>query len=149
MRIVSHVSVSVITLLILLSGLNLHTTANPPQDKETIQEEKTLALYFFHRSRRCFSCNAIENNTKKTLESQFAEQLENGKISFRVFNVDQPENQAISRKFKATGTSLFLSEKDGEEEIITNLSMMAMKNARNESAFAEEFSKIIREALGE
>lgn len=70
----------------------------------------SVLLFNFHSTNRCVSCNAIEANTKKTIETYFAKEMQEGRVKMMVFNVDDDVNAAIAETFQATGTSLFLVE---------------------------------------
>lgn len=68
----------------------------------------SVLIFNFHSTNRCISCNAIEANTKKTIETYFSKEMEEGRVKMMVYNVDDDVNAAIAETFQATGTSLFL-----------------------------------------
>jgi len=101
----------------------------------------------FHSTHRCMTCNAIEVNTRYTLESHFAEELKNENISFLVVNVDDEENYTIAEKFKATGTALFLNViVDGKETPI-DLTDFAFLNGTDKEVFSKELKVKIDKEL--
>ena len=101
----------------------------------------------FHSTHRCMTCNAIEANTKYTLETYFSKELEDHKITFQVINIDEEENEKIAEKFEASGTSLFLNViKDGKETQI-NLTDFAFLNGNDQEAFSKELKTKIDEEL--
>ncbi|MCB4797312.1 nitrophenyl compound nitroreductase subunit ArsF family protein [Neotamlana laminarinivorans] len=92
----------------------------------------------FHATHRCMTCNAIEANTKYTLNTYFKEALSKGKITFQVVNVDKKENEKIAKKFQASSTALFLNViKNGEEKQI-DLTEFAFLNGNNKEVFSKK-----------
>jgi thiol-disulfide isomerase/thioredoxin len=149
MKVILHSWIFAVSIIMLMSGTPLTAATNPEGNKETVKPDKTVEVYFFHRNRRCGPCNTIENNTKKIINTQFKEQVEKGELSLKIINTDNPDNQQIAQKFNSRSTALFVVAKNGQEEVITNLTMMAMRLARDEVAFSEELSKCISEGFSE
>ncbi len=90
-----------------------------------------LDVLYFHATRRCPTCMAIEENTKKTLDTYFSAQLKNGSVKFTIINVDDSKNKAIAEKYEATGSALFLTKTMGGKESKDDLTEFAFANARN------------------
>ena len=123
--------------------------------KEKVQKEisnneivaNKVEVIDFHSTHRCMTCNAIEANTRYTLESHFAEELKNENITFLVVNVDDEENYTIAEKFEATGTALFLNViVDGKETPI-DLTDFAFLNGTDKEVFSKELKVKIDEEL--
>jgi hypothetical protein len=76
------------------------------------QSEKALSekveVYYFHYTRRCVTCNTVESETKKHLETLYPELVKNGKISFTSINLEEASSKAIAEKCGATGQSLLI-----------------------------------------
>ena len=105
-----------------------------------------IEVLVFHSTHRCMTCNAIEANTKYTLETYFAKELKENKITFQVINVDEKENEKIAEKFEAAGTSLFLNVIKNGEETQINLTDFAFMNGNDREAFSQELkTKIDKE----
>jgi len=92
----------------------------------------------FHSTHRCMTCNAIEANTKYTLETYFEENLKNGSITQQTINVDEEKNEQIAEKFEASGTSLFLNIIVNGKEKQINLTNFAFTKGRDKEAFSED-----------
>ena len=92
----------------------------------------------FHSTHRCMTCNAIEANTKYTLETYFAKELKENKITFQVINVDEKEHEKIAEKFEASGTSLFLNVIKNGKETQINLTDFAFMNGNDKETFSKE-----------
>lgn len=92
----------------------------------------------FHSTHRCMTCNAIEANTKYTLDTYFSEELKNNKITFQVINVDEKENEKIAEKFEASGTALILNVIKKGKETQINLTDFAFMNGIDQEVFSKE-----------
>ena len=76
-----------------------------------------LVVYYFHGTKRCASCNFIEETTRETLERRFKDALEGGRIELRVLNFDLPENERFKKDFNLFANSLVLvSIREGRTE---------------------------------
>lgn len=93
--------------------------------------DKTLEVIYFHATRRCATCKAIEENTRKTLNTYFPEQMKNGTIKMTIINVDEEKNAAIAGKYEAAGSSLFLTRTVNGKETRTDMTDMAFSYARS------------------
>ncbi len=107
-----------------------------------------VEVYYFHRNRRCGPCRTIEDLTKKTMETYYSQEMQNGEVIFHIVNVEQEENRQVARKFSVVSTALFMNVKNGTEEKATNLTGFAYRYARNEEAYLSELKKQIDAALG-
>ena len=92
----------------------------------------------FHSTHRCMTCNAIEANTKYTLNTYFSTELKEDIITFQVINVDEKENEKIAEKFEASGTSLILNVIKKGKETQINLTDFAFMNGNDQDAFSKE-----------
>jgi hypothetical protein len=128
----------ILGILALLTGTTLQ--AQKPDQK--------LEVIYFHATRRCPTCMAIEENTQKTLDTYFADQLKKGVIKLQVINVDEDKNKSIAEKYEATGSALFLTKMTGGKEIKTDLTDFAFSYARsNPDKFISGLKDKINELL--
>ena len=110
-------------------------------------KEKTIEVFDFHTTNRCITCKAIEANTQYTLETYFAQELESGKITFKVINIDDEENYELAKKFKASGTSLFLNIINPENEKQVDLTAFAFTYGKKKNVFSEKLKNKIEKHL--
>ena len=130
----------ILTIVLTLTACNGQTKSKA----QTVdQQVSRIEVYDFHSTHRCMTCNAIEANTKYTLDNYFPEELKTDKITFQVINVDEKENEKIAEKFEASGTALILNViKDGKENKI-DLTEFAFMNGNDQA----EFSKALKAKL--
>lgn len=121
-------------------GLML-TACNGQNENETETVDQSVSkieVYDFHSTHRCMTCNAIEANTKYTLDTYFSNELKADKITFQVVNVDEEKNKKIAEKFEASGTALILNViNDGKESKI-DLTEFAFMEGNDQEAFSKE-----------
>ena len=136
-------------LSILVISLILFSTIGKAQNKKQDNQDKQniIEVFDFHSTNRCVTCKAIEANTKHTLETFFAEELKNGKITFQIVNIDKDENYELAKKFKASGTSLFLNIINLEKEKQIDLTAFAFTYGRNQVNFSKKLKAKLEKQL--
>jgi len=132
-------------LMVTISGIGIVQSQNKPQ---TTDKTRVL-VYYFHATSRCPTCLAIEDNTKKTLETYFAKEMKDGIIKFRTVNVDEKENYKLAEKYEAGGSALFVTKIDKGKEMKTDMTNFAFSYGRNNqekfmSGLKEEISKKLK-----
>lgn len=91
-----------------------------------------LEVFYFHATNRCPTCMSIETNTKKTLETNFAKELKDGKIKFTVLNSDEAKNKTLCEKYEAFGATLVLVKNLNGKETSENMTNYAFSYSRNQ-----------------
>ncbi len=110
-------------------------------------KKNTIEVFDFHTTNRCITCNAIEANTKYTLETYFSKELKSGKITFKVINIDKKENEKLAEKFEAAGTSLFLNVIGEKKEKQIDLTNFAFTYGKKQLEFSEKLKFTIEKEL--
>ena len=128
-----------LSLLVLVIGLLFSCKEKTQKEVVKVQQlTNQIEVIDFHSTHRCMTCNAIEANTKYTLDTYFSEEIADQKITFKTVNVDEEENVKTAEKFEATGTSLFLNViVDGKETQI-DLTEFAFMSGNNQEEFSSE-----------
>jgi uncharacterized protein YqeY len=67
-----------------------------------------VEVYYFHYSRRCATCNAVEEVTKKTISESLASQLKKREITFKSINLDDDSSETLAKKCKVEGQALLV-----------------------------------------
>ena len=138
------------TAIVLLTGMMLalvaaitpsgHVAARPMA--ETIGPK--VEVYYFHYSRRCASCRNVENESKRIVETLYADLVEKGEVVFASINLEEQENHALAERCGATGQSLLVIS--GEERI--DITSQGFMHARNSERYEQEIKKVIDPLLG-
>jgi hypothetical protein len=142
MKTIEFITVLVISLI--LTSCNGQNKSNDNFLDESVSKIEVLD---FHSTHRCMTCNAIEANTKYTLNTYFSKELKENKITFQVINVDEKENEKIAEKFEASGTSLILNVIKNGKETQINLTDFAFMKGNDQAAFSKELKATIDKEL--
>ncbi|MBU2929366.1 nitrophenyl compound nitroreductase subunit ArsF family protein [Winogradskyella psychrotolerans] len=124
----------VITLGLMLISCNDQNKSN---DQALDQSISKIEVMDFHSTHRCMTCNAIEANTKFTLDTYFSYELKADKISFHVINVDEKKNEKLAEKFEASGTALILNVIKNGKETKIDLTEFAFMNGIDKDGFSK------------
>lgn len=111
------------------------------QVKQTVNTGK-IEVYYFHFTARCLTCNTVESETKKNIETLYPELLKVGKISFKSLNIDEKSTEAIAKKLKVYGQTLLVVK--GNKKV--DLTNDAFLYARSDS---EKYKQIMKQKIDE
>lgn len=85
-----------------------HKTAEDLKDK--------IIVYYFHGSYRCPSCIKLEEFSSEAIHDGFAKELGEGKLEWKVVNVEEAGNKHFIKDYRLYTKSLILAEwKKGEQ----------------------------------
>ena len=69
---------------------------------------QNVEVYYFHFTRRCMTCNAVETESKKAVEYLYPAQTKAGKITFEGINLDDKSSKVLAEKLGVGGQSLLI-----------------------------------------
>jgi hypothetical protein len=67
-----------------------------------------IEVYYFHFTRRCMTCQNVENVSKKAVETLYPEKVKSGQITFQSINLDEKAGEAVGAKYKIEGQTLIV-----------------------------------------
>jgi hypothetical protein len=123
-KIISILSfVFVIGLLSLNAQCCNKATTDCETAKTTVQNQtKTdVQAYYFHATRRCATCQAVESVTKDALKEYYGD-----KVAFQSLNIEEMKDKSLIEKYKVSGQTLLIIKGDK----VVNLTNDAFMNAR-------------------
>jgi len=127
-------SIFLLLMAVALSACN----AQPSNEQESVAgDSEELQVYYFHFTKRCATCNAIENETKITLELYYADQVKGGDVTFTSLNLDEEDGKKMAEQLKVSGQTLLLVRGDQ----VVNLTNEGFMNARTNSSKFHEILK--------
>lgn len=124
-------NLSILALLITTISCNSVNGKEEKKDSEIIQTEKVEAFYF-HATRRCATCEAVEKVAKGYIEENYTD-----KVSFVSINREEEENAKLVEKYEITGQTLLIVNGDK----VVNLTTDAFMNARTNPDKLKELIK--------
>ena len=84
-------------------------------------DESGVKAYYFHATRRCATCQAVETVTKEALKEYYG-----GKVVFQSIDRDEDSKNPLIKKYKVSGQTLLIV--NGDKAV--NLTNDAFLNAR-------------------
>lgn len=99
-------------------------TDNSTTEKGTdVVSQKTgeVKAYYFHATRRCATCEAVEAVSKEAIKEYYGE-----KVTFESINRDENKDNPMIEKYKISGQTLLIIKDDK----VVNLTNDAFMNAR-------------------
>lgn len=136
----------IIIVFVWLSALSLFNSCNAQEEKRTDQENDLQAeiveVYYFHFTRRCETCMAVENESRNSIEGLYSRALEEKRITFQAFNLDEEDGKQMALKLNISGQTL-LVVRFGEKIDLTNQGFMYAKTD------PEKLKKALQDAIGE
>ena len=125
--------------IFVLAALSIFAcNAQSPDKQKTINKSSgDLQVYYFHFTKRCATCNAVENETRAALEMFYSDQLNEGKIDFTSLNLEDEKGKEIAQTLKVTGQALLLVK--GDKQV--NLTNEGFMNARTKP---DKFHEVLK-----
>lgn len=99
---------------------------NTQESKSTVKEN--IEVYYFHFTRRCVTCNAVETETKNALGALYPDQVKSGTVKFIEVNLDDKSSKSAAKKAKAQGQALIILKGDKRVDLTTQGFMYAVSN---------------------
>jgi hypothetical protein len=113
------------------SSAKKEVAEDKPCCSQTVEEASATA-YYFHATRRCATCQAVEKVSKEYIEANYAE-----KVTFISVNREEDQNKELVEKYEIAGQTLIIVL--GDE--VVNLTTEAFLNARSKPEKLEELIK--------
>src|SRR5690554_805153 len=92
---------------------NSTTTENSASEKEVYAENEELGkvkAYYFHATRRCATCQAVEEVSKEAIKEYYGD-----KVTFESINRDEEKDNPLMTKHKVNGQTLLIV--NGNKEV--------------------------------
>jgi len=99
---------------------------------DTKLEEAKVQVYYFHATRRCATCEAVEKVSKEYIQENYK-----SGVSFISINREKDENEDLVNKYEIAGQTLLVIIDDE----VVNLTTKAFLNARNNPEKLEDLLK--------
>lgn len=117
-----HISITILAVII-----SSFFSANSQTTKATkiIFKPSKVEVYYFHYTRRCVTCQAVETETKKSILALYPLQAKKGLITFTSINLDEKSSEAIAAKCKAEGQSLLITSSNKRVDLTDKAFMYA------------------------
>lgn len=118
---------------------NNNEPASAPKENQTVSD---VEVYYFHYTRRCATCNAIEKVAQEVLNEFYAAEVKEGKLSFHSLNLEE-EGAETAEKLNVDAQSLLI--RSGETNIdLTDKAFLYARSSPEElkEAIKSELNKL-------
>jgi hypothetical protein len=141
--------VSTFFLFVMVAVSWLATPGLSAQESTATTAAPRVIAYYFHGNTRCATCRKIEAYADEAIHQGFAEMLENGSLTWRVVNVDEPEHRHFIDDFQLVTRSVVLAEYDDDEIVRWKNLDKVWQLVRKKDAFVDYVQGETGEFLGE
>jgi hypothetical protein len=96
-------------------------------DNGAVISKDRVEVIYFHLTRRCVTCQAVENVARDAVKELYPAESEKGTVVFRTLNIEDKSSEAEARRVKATGQCLLIVSGDTRIDLTSE----GFMNARN------------------
>ena len=114
-------------LIVMMGGMSCNAQGPKKQGVKAVASAK-VEVYYFHFTRRCMTCNAVEAESKKAIEALYPALVKSGKISFTGLNLDDESSKSLAKKCGAEGQSLLVMNGNKRIDLTSQGFMYARSN---------------------
>ena len=124
---------SLLTLIFILSLFSCNAQKSDNQKTQNVKSED-VQVYYFHNTKRCVTCNAVENETKVALAMFYEDKMNAGTMEFTSLNLEENDGKKMAQVLHVSGQTLLIVKGDTH----VNLTNEGFMNARtNPTKFHE------------
>ena len=126
------------TLIFVLVTLSMSISCTSQPDKKEVTnviKSDQLEVYYFHFTRRCITCQAVEDVAKEAVA-----ELSSDKVSFSQYNLDNKAGTDKAKQLGVTGQTLLIVGGDTKINLTNDGFMHAKSNP-------EKLKQIIKEKI--
>ena len=118
---------------------------NQGSKKEIVQNLSAsgVNVYYFHFTRRCPTCLAVEENARKAVEELYSNEVKTGEYAFHALNLDEESGKKIAENLGVGGQTLLVVR--GEKKI--DITDKGFLNAHDLARMKEEIKSAVDKVL--
>ena len=132
--------VSILALMFI--NVSCNNQGSKKEVTQTLNSSK-VSVYYFHFTRRCATCLAVEENARKAVEALFPNEVKTGDYSFSALNLDEASSKEIANKLGVGGQTLLVVH--GDKKI--NITSAGFLNAHDLDKMKEEIKSAVDKVL--
>ena len=114
-----------ITILALIIASFFSANSQTAKAPKAVAKVAKVEVFYFHYSRRCVTCQAVETETKKSILALYPLQAKKGLITLTSINLDEKSSESIAAKCKAEGQSLLITSSNKRVDLTDKAFMYA------------------------
>jgi hypothetical protein len=114
-------------LIVMIMALGMNSSCSAQSEKkdqhQQLSEAKDVEVFYFHYTRRCETCQAVEMETNKAIVELYGEQ-----VHFAGLNLDEPEGTKKAKELGVNGQTLLIVSGDTKINITNEGFLYARSN---------------------
>ncbi len=109
--------IRVLFLIVALGSIFPSCQSQGVEKKDPIQiaHNEIINVYYFHFTRRCATCQAVEEQSAFALEKLYPELIKSGQIIFTSVNLEESSSEELAAKLRVSAQTLLIVR--GEKRI--------------------------------
>ena len=123
LMIIGIIAVAAITALVAFRN-----TGTEEGNKTDVSAGDKVEVFYFHLTRRCVTCQAVENVSRDAVSEIYADEIKQGKVIFRALNIEDKETEPEAERAKATGQCLLVISGETRIDLTSEGFMYAKTN---------------------
>lgn len=135
-------------LTLVLAGVAVPTLAAEAGETSSDEPADGVVAYYFHGDVRCNTCRKLEAYTEEAVRTAFEEALDEGRLSWRVVNIDREENAHFLEDFQLTNKTVVVAEYRAGEIVRYEKLDRVWRLVRNKDKFLRYIQSELSEFLG-
>lgn len=80
-----------------------------PATQKPAETANRVDVIYFHAAQRCVTCLCFEQHVNSVIDKYFQDAMSSGKLTYKVLNVQTPENKEMAKQYGAVGSQLFIN----------------------------------------
>lgn len=110
------------------------------EEKVVFASGEKVEVLYFHLTRRCVTCQAVETVSADAVHELYAEEVKEGKVVFKSLNIEDKATEGDAERAKATGQCLLVISDDTRIDLTSEGFMYARNKPEK---LKEEIKKAI------
>jgi hypothetical protein len=99
--------------------------------------ESQVEVYYFHGDMRCVTCESIESQAHRAINTHFADELKSGRVTWKTLNYEDQANGELAGKFEVLAPVVVLARMHGGQLAQWKRLDEVWTHVDEEAAFAE------------
>ena len=135
-------------LIILFFTISAASAETKKDQSVSLKSDKSVIVNYFHGKRRCVTCQKLEAYAKEALEINFADELADKTIQWKVTDMSTKENRHFAEDFQLVSQSLVLTmQENGKQTTWKNLDQI-WQLVRDKETYMKYVRDSVKEFLG-
>jgi len=137
----------IVCIALMMASVQFSCNGQAIEKQNATESELTsqVGIYYFHFTRRCATCIAVEENSKKAVEELYPEQVKTGEYFFKGINLDEESSKDIAKELGVGMQALLIVHGDKKIDITGEGFMYAQEYEKLKAEIEKAVLKALKE----